>query len=122
MRYSVIGQKLKVDPHYIRFPRVASLKMLLPKSSRMTFANGISMAFQENIMMLGGASLKKSTILRMLRRILQEELRPLLRRAGLHQIAVEACRGQGSDQQASGHEVAADRPEYEEHPELPSWP
>lgn len=57
-RYRVISDKLKVDPHFVRFPRV-------------TFKGGVAASLQENVFMLAGSSNKKSTILKLWRKTFQ---------------------------------------------------
>ena len=68
-RYRVISDKLKVDPHFVRFPRIATMKTLMPKASRVTFKGGVAASLQENVFMLAGSSNKKSTILKLWRKL-----------------------------------------------------
>lgn len=70
-RYKTIAQKLCVDPHFVRFPRVQSMKMLLPHKWRVMFESTLTQGPLENVMMLGGTNMKKSTILKLWRSILR---------------------------------------------------
>ena len=70
-RYNTISDKLRVDPHFLRFACVLTMKMLLPRDWCMEFDSGLRQGAKESVMMLGGTNMKKSTILKMLRRVLR---------------------------------------------------
>ena len=77
-RCKTIAQKLRVDPHYVRFGGVLTFKMLLPRAWNMLFASGQRQSAKESVMMLGGTNMKKSTLLKFWRKLLRNSQNDLV--------------------------------------------
>ena len=69
--YSLLAQVFRVDEHYVRAPLAAHRKFFLPKDFRMK--NGTRcLSGRESTFMLGGTGLKKSSIMKIIRRMVRE--------------------------------------------------
>ena len=71
-RHTHLARVLRVDPHFIRFPKVAMQKSWMPRSWLMEVGT-FEVSSKENVLMVGGSALRKSTILKMLRAIVRNK-------------------------------------------------
>ena len=71
-RHTHLARLLRVDPHFIRFPKVAMQKSWMPRHWLMEVGT-FEVSSKENVLMVGGSALRKSTILKMLRAIVRNE-------------------------------------------------
>lgn len=69
--YSLLARVFRVDEHFVRAPLAAHRKFYLPKDFRMK--NGTrTLSGRESTFMVGGTGLKKSSVLKILKRMVRE--------------------------------------------------